>query len=85
LNDQEADACVLCKLAVRSADGECLRFVSDNGLAIFDKNSRKLAEELHYDRAHVLDKGPFIARIAVLMTGAMGRARRGWGSDNKVD
>ena len=84
LNDQGVDACVLCKLAVRSADGNRLRFVSDNGLYIFDKNSRELAEELHYDRARVLDKGPLFARIAVLMTGAMGRARRGWERDNKV-
>jgi hypothetical protein len=84
LNDQGGDVYVLCKLAARFAYGDCLRFVSDTGLYIFEKSSRELAVDLQYDRARVLDKGPLFARIAVLLTGAMRRARKARESDSKL-
>lgn len=76
LNDQQADAYVVCKFATRSTDTETLRFISETGLYTFEKSSKELAADFQYDRARVLEKGPFMGRVAVMLTRAMGRARK---------
>lgn len=82
LNDQQGDAYVVCKFATRSTDTETLRFISETGFYMFEKGSRELAADLQYDRARVLEKGPLMGRISVLLTRAMGRARKAQEQDD---
>jgi hypothetical protein len=82
LNDQQGDAYVVCKFATRSTDTETLRFISETGFYMFEKGSRELAADLQYDRARVLEKGPLMGRIAVLLTRAMSRARKAQEQDD---
>lgn len=75
LCDDEMSPVTLCKLAARSKDGTRLYFVSDMGLRIFEKSSRELAQDLQFNRAHSLDRGPLLGRLAIRLTGAERRVR----------
>lgn len=77
LSDDEHDTHALCKLVGRSRDASRLYFVSDLGLRVFEKSSRELAQDLQYNRAYPLERGPILGRIAVILTGAERRGRNG--------